>query len=216
MTYISPFHKDKTLSGVVSQLKKASKMHLAQAEIVKDRIQNEILPSIEEGFGVISSLTGLAEQERRFLDDALVAFLLCVLGIYLTLAWVFASWSRPMVIMLIIPFGLIGALWGHYVYGIALAMCSIIGVIGMTGIIINDSIVLISTFNEYKKKMDSIGAIVKATCDRLRPILLTTLTTVFGLAPLLFEQSRDAQFLKPTVITLVFGLGFGMLILLII
>ena len=138
------------------------------------------------------------------------------LGIYLTLAWVFASWSRPMVIMLIIPFGLIGALWEHYVYGIALSMFSIIGLIGMTGIIINDSIVLISTFNEYKKKMDSIGAIINATCDRLRPILLTTLTTVFGLAPLLFEQSRDAQFLKPTVITLVFGLGFGMLILLII
>ena len=187
-----------------------------QAEIVKDRIENEILPAIEEGFGVTSSVTGLAEQERRFLDEALIAFLLCVLGIYLTLAWVFASWSRPMVIMLIIPFGLIGALWGHYVYGIALSMFSIIGLIGMTGIIINDSIVLISTFNEYKKKMDNIGAIIKATCDRLRPILLTTLTTVFGLAPLLFEQSRDAQFLKPTVITLVFGLGFGMLILLII
>ena len=118
--------------------------------------------------------------------------------------------------MLIIPFGLIGALWGHYVYGIALSMFSIIGLIGMTGIIINDSIVLISTFNEYKKKMYSIGAIINATCDRLRPILLTTLTTVFGLAPLLFEQSRDAQFLKPTVITLVFGLGFGMLILLVI
>ena len=187
-----------------------------QAELVKDRITNEILPAIEEGFGVVSSVTGLAEQERRFLDEALISFVLCVLGIYLTLAWVFASWSRPMVIMLIIPFGLIGALWGHYVYGIALSMFSIIGLIGMTGIIINDSIVLISTFNEYKKKMDSIGAIINATCDRLRPILLTTLTTVFGLAPLLFEQSRDAQFLKPTVITLVFGLGFGMLILLII
>ncbi|MFL2800191.1 MAG: efflux RND transporter permease subunit [Paracoccaceae bacterium] len=187
-----------------------------QAELVKDRITNEILPAIEEGFGVVSSVTGLAEQERRFLDEALISFVLCVLGIYLTLAWVFASWSRPMVIMLIIPFGLIGALWGHYVYGIALSMFSIIGLIGMTGIIINDSIVLISTFNEHSKKMDNIGAIIKATCDRLRPILLTTLTTVFGLAPLLFEQSRDAQFLKPTVITLVFGLGFGMLILLII
>ena len=187
-----------------------------QAELVKDRITNEILPAIEDDFGVVSSVTGLAEQERRFLNEALIAFLLCVLGIYLTLAWVFASWSRPMVIMLIIPFGLIGALWGHYVYGIALSMFSIIGLIGMTGIIINDSIVLISTFNEYKKKMDSIAAIINATCDRLRPILLTTLTTVFGLAPLLFEQSRDAQFLKPTVITLVFGLGFGMLILLII
>ena len=112
-----------------------------QAELVKDRITSEILPAIEEGFGVVSSVTGLAEQERRFLNEALIAFLLCVLGIYLTLAWVFASWSRPMVIMLIIPFGLIGALWGHYIYGIALSMFSIIGLIGMTGIIINLSLI---------------------------------------------------------------------------
>jgi len=86
----------------------------------------------------------------------------------------------------------------------------------MTGIIINDAIVLISTYNIYKIKMDSLNAILTATVERLRPILLTTLTTVFGLAPLLFENSRDAQFLKPTVITLVFGLGFGMIILLIL
>ena len=118
--------------------------------------------------------------------------------------------------MITIPFGLIGALWGHYVYEISLSMFSIIGLIGMTGIIINDAIVLISTYNMYNTKMDSLNAILVATVERLRPILLTTLTTVFGLAPLLFENSRDAQFLKPTVITLVFGLGFGMMILLIL
>ena len=68
-----------------------------QAELVKDRIANEILPAIEDGFGVVSSVTGLAEQERRFLDEALIAFLLCILGIYLTLGWVFETWSSPMV-----------------------------------------------------------------------------------------------------------------------
>ena len=83
----------------------------------------------------------------------------------------------------------------------------------MTGIIINDSIVLVSTINEYEEKNHS-EPVIDAICDRLRPVLLTTLTTVFGLAPLLFETSQDAQFLKPTVVTLVFGLGFGMLIIL--
>ncbi len=187
-----------------------------RAVFVSKKIKEEILPKLEESFGVISQVSGLAEQERRFLDEALVAFFICILGIYLTLSWVFASWTRPLIIMIIIPFGLIGALWGHYIYEISLSMFSIIGLIGMTGIIINDAIVLISTYNIHRIKMDSLNAILTATVERLRPILLTTLTTVFGLAPLLFENSRDAQFLKPTVITLVFGLGFGMLILLIL
>ena len=93
-------------------------------------------------------------------------------------------------------------------------MFSIIGLIGMTGIIINDSIVLVSTIDEYSKNRGLKPAIVDAICDRLRPVLLTTLTTVLGLTPLLFETSKDAQFLKPTIVTLVYGLGFGMLIVL--
>ena len=187
-----------------------------RAAFVATKIKEEILPNLESNFGIITQVSGLAEQEKRFLNEAFIALIICILGIYLTLAWVFASWTRPLIIMIIIPFGLIGALWGHYVYGISLSMFSIIGLIGMTGIIINDSIVLISTYNEYRNRMDNMTAILRATCNRLRPILLTTLTTVFGLAPLLFENSRDAQFLKPTVITLVFGLGFGMIILLIL
>ena len=111
-------------------------------------------------------------------------------------------------------FGFIGTIWGHYFWGINLSMFSIIGLIGMTGIIINDSIVLVSTIDEYSKNRGLKPAIVDAICDRLRPVLLTTLTTVLGLMPLLFETSKDAQFLKPTIVTLVYGLGFGMLIVL--
>ena len=84
----------------------------------------------------------------------------------------------------------------------------------MTGIIINDSIVLVSTVDEYSQNRGLKPAILDAICDRLRPVLLTTLTTVLGLSPLLFETSKDAQFLKPTIVTLVYGLGFGMLIVL--
>ncbi|MCT4684616.1 MAG: efflux RND transporter permease subunit, partial [Roseicyclus sp.] len=81
---------------------------------------------------------------------------------------------------------------------------------------INDSIVLVTTIDEYAEERGLIPAIIDGTCDRLRPVLLTTLTTVLGLAPLLYEGSADAQFLKPTVITLVYGLGFGMVIVLLV
>ena len=97
-----------------------------------------------------------------------------------------------------------------------MSMFTIVGLIGMTGIIINDSIVLISTIDEYSKERGIIPSIIDGSVDRLRPVLLTTLTTVLGLAPLLYERSTQAQFLKPTVITLVYGLGFGLLIVLLV
>lgn len=95
-------------------------------------------------------------------------------------------------------------------------MFSIVGFLGMTGIIINDSIVLVTTIDEYAEERGLIPAIIDGASDRLRPVLLTTLTTVLGLAPLLYEGSNQAEFLKPTVITLVYGLGFGMFLVLLI
>ncbi|PQM60625.1 MAG: acriflavine resistance protein B [Rhodobacteraceae bacterium] len=186
----------------------------ARAIYISDQLKATILPELQTKFGIETELSGLAQQERDFLNDAFIGFALCLMGIYLALSWVFESWLRPIVIMAIIPFGLIGTLWGHFWWGIPLSMFSIIGLIGMTGIIINDSIVLISTIDEYGKKRGLFPSVIDATSDRLRPILLTTLTTVLGLLPLLFETSKDAQFLKPTVITLVYGLGFGMFVIL--
>ena len=183
------------------------------AELISKKITDNILPNLSSRFSVQAIMTGLAEQERNFLNDSLISFSLCLFGIFLALTWVFSSWTRPLVVMSIIPFGLIGTIWGHYFWQIPMSLFSVIGLIGMTGIIINDSIVLVSTINEYEEKNHS-EPVIDAICDRLRPVLLTTLTTVFGLAPLLFETSQDAQFLKPTVVTLVFGLGFGMLIIL--
>ncbi len=188
----------------------------ARANEIMAILADDILPRLEERFAVGTELAGLSEQEDAFLTDALIGFLLCLVGIYLTLAWIFASWGRPLVVMSVIPFGLIGAVWGHYVWGVALSLFSVVGLIGMTGIIINDSIVLVSTVDEYAARRGLRPAIVDAACDRLRPVLLTTLTTVLGLAPLLYESSSQAQFLKPTVITLVFGLGFGMVLVLVL
>ena len=187
-----------------------------RAEEIMASLQDEILPMIEQDFGVTTTLSGLAEQEADFLSDAGLGFLFCLIGIYLALAWVFSSWTRPLVIMLIIPFGLVGTIYGHNAWGVPLSMFTVVGLIGMTGIIINDSIVLVSTVDEYAEERGLIPAIIDGTSDRLRPVLLTTLTTVLGLAPLLFETSSQAQFLKPTVITLCYGLGFGLLLVLLI
>ena len=187
-----------------------------EAEKVFKVLEEEILPEIASINQVEWRMSGLAEQEQDFLNDARVGMILTLLGIYLVLTWIFASWTRPFVIMSIIPFGLVGTIYGHYIWDVPMSMFTVVGLIGMTGIIINDSIVLISTIDEYSKERGIIPSIIDGSVDRLRPVLLTTFTTVLGLAPLLYERSTQAQFLKPTVITLVYGLGFGLLIVLLV
>lgn len=186
----------------------------ARAEEILDALARTILPAISEDLGVAWRIAGLAEQEDEFLSDAMIGLYAALIGIYVVLAWIFSSWTRPVVVMAVIPLGLIGAIHGHYVWNVPMSMFSVVGMIGMAGIIVNDSIVLVSTADEYARDRAMIPAIVDAVADRLRPVLLTTLTTVLGLAPLLFETSRQAQFLKPTVITLCYGLGFGLVLVL--
>ena len=187
-----------------------------RAKEITDEIRNVILPQIASQYGLDTEMGGLAEQEQAFLSDATYGTYLSLLGIFLTLAWIFASWTRPIVVMAIIPFGLVGTIWGHYLWDVPLSMFTVVGLIGMTGIVINDSIVLITTIDQYSKNRGLVPAVIDATSDRLRPVLLTTLTTVLGLAPLLYESSSQAQFLKPTVITLSYGLSFGLLLVLLV
>ena len=186
------------------------------AEEVSLALETEILPEIASNRQVDWRLAGLAEQENEFLNDARTGMILCLTGIYLVLTWVFASWTRPIVVMSVIPFGLVGTIYGHYIWDVPLSLFTVVGLLGMTGIIINDSIVLITSIDEYAKERGLIPSVIEGAVDRLRPVMLTTLTTVLGLAPLLYERSSQAQFLKPTVITLVYGLGFGMLLVLLV
>ncbi len=186
------------------------------AAAVREDLDQRLLPAIAAEYGVAYDQGGLREQENDFLSDALTGFGLALAGIYLTLTWVFASWTRPFVVMLVIPFGFIGAVWGHYWMGLSFSMFSIVGLIGMAGIIINDSIVLVTTIDEHSEERGMIPSIIDGATDRLRAVVLTTLTTVGGLAPLLFETSRQALFLKPTVVTLAFGLGFGVVLVLLV
>jgi multidrug efflux pump subunit AcrB len=188
----------------------------ARAEQIMTELEEEILPLIASDRQVEFRFSGLSEQEDTFLTEAMTGLILCLTGIYLVLAWVFSSWTRPVVVMIIIPFGLVGTIYGHVAWDVPLSMFTVVGLLGMTGIIINDSIVLVTTVDEYAKDRGFVPSIIDGAADRLRPVLLTTLTTVLGLTPLLYEQSQQAQFLKPTVITLVYGLGFGMVLVLLI
>lgn len=197
------------LISVLGDLDDEDAERAAQIEQV---ITDDILPRIESRFGVDTALGGQSEQERAFMSDARTGLILVLLGIYLVLSWVFSSWTRPLVVMSVIPFALIGTIYGHYVWQIPMSLFTVVGLLGMVGIIINDSIVLVTTIDEYAKDRGMIPAIIDGAADRLRPVLLTTLTTVLGLSPLLYEGSNQAEFLKPTVVTLVFGLGFGMVL----
>ena len=188
----------------------------ARANAIITELEEIVLPRIAEETQVAFRMSGLAEQENKFRDDATRGLILTLIGIFITLAWIFSSWTRPLVVMSIIPFGLVGTIYGHWWYDIPLSLFSVVGLIGMVGIIINDSIVLITTIDEYAKKRGLFPAILDGVTDRLRPVMLTTLTTVLGLSPLLYETSSQAQFLKPTVITLVYGLGFGMVLVLVV
>ncbi len=199
-----------SVTGDISQDNAARYTEILQA------LKQDILPRIASEKQVEFRIAGLSEQENEFLNDARNGLILTLVGIYLVLAFVFASWTRPIVVMAIIPFGLVGAIWGHYVWGVPLSMFTVVGLLGMVGIIINDSIVLVTSIDDFAEERGLRPSIIDGAADRLRPVLLTTLTTVLGLAPLLYETSSQAQFLKPTVITLCYGLGFGMALVLLL
>ncbi len=135
--------------------------------------------------------------------------------IYIVLAWVFSNYWRPIAIMMIIPFGLVGAVFGHWVLDFNLTILSLIGLLGLSGILVNDSIILVSRLDERLQFGESLKeAAIGASRDRLRAVLLTSLTTIGGLIPLMFEKSLQAQFLLPMAVTMVFGLALATLLVL--
>ena len=137
--------------------------------------------------------------------------------IYLVLAWVFASYGWPLVVMLVIPFGIAGAIFGHWLMGIDLTLLSLFGFFGLSGIVVNDSIILVMFFKQLRAGgMAAREALVEASCQRLRAVLLTSLTTIAGLTPLLFETSLQAQFLIPMAVSISFGLAFATLLVLLL
>jgi multidrug efflux pump subunit AcrB len=136
---------------------------------------------------------------------------------YLVLAWVFSSYGWPLLVMLTIPLGLTGAVLGHWIMGMNLTILSMFGFFGLSGIVVNDSIILVIFYRHIRDEgMSTYAALEEAACQRLRAVLLTSLTTIAGLTPLLFETSRQAQFLIPMAVSIAFGLAFATLLILLV
>ncbi len=170
-------------------------------------IPKDGLEDVVRKYGLKYRFAGKSEEQEETLADMRLGAMIGLTAIYLILAWVFASYWRPVVVMSIIPFGIVGAIMGHYLLGYNLTILSLIALLGLSGILVNNSIILVSVVQEHMERGEKYrDAVIGGTCDRLRAVLLTSLTTIGGLTPLLFETSLQAQFLIPMAITLVFGL----------
>ncbi len=157
--------------------------------------------------GVEVRFAGKAEEQAQTMGDIRFGAMLGLVAIYLILAWAFGSYARPLVVMSVIPLGFVGATIGHLLLGYDLTILSVVALVGLSGIVINDSIILVTTIDERLGRGEGpIAAIVDGTRDRLRAVILTSATTIGGLTPLLFETSLQAQFLIPMALTIVFGL----------
>ncbi|MCY4348780.1 MAG: efflux RND transporter permease subunit [Thiotrichales bacterium] len=175
------------------------------------------LVAIAERHGVDWSFKGRQEDQAETLSDMAWGAGLALALIYLVLAFVFASYGWPLVVMSVIPFGLVGAVFGHWVMGIDLTVLSMFGFFGLAGIVVNNSIILVSFYKGMKQRGHPWReAVVDAACLRLRAVLLTSLTTIGGLTPLLFETSVQAQFLIPMAVSIAFGLAFATFLVLLL
>jgi multidrug efflux pump subunit AcrB len=140
-----------------------------------------------------------------------------MLIVYTLLAVLFRSYLQPAIVMAAIPFGIVGAVVGHLIMGYSLSLVSFMGVVALSGVVVNDSLVLIDLANRHRQDgHTSYAAVVNAAVARFRPILLTTLTTFFGLLPMIFETSRQARFLIPMALSLGFGIVFATAITLVL
>jgi multidrug efflux pump subunit AcrB len=176
-------------------------------EQVIEALRNAGLEQLTRDYDLGYRFAGKAEEQAQTLADIRLGAVFALILIYIILAWVFASFTRPFAVMAVIPLGLIGAVLGHLLLGYDLTILSLITLLGLSGILVNDSIILVTAIDRRHADGAALAdAIIDGTCARLRAVLLTSATTIGGLTPLLFETSYQARYLVPMAITIVFGL----------
>ena len=182
---------------------------ITTTSIVLDAVRADIQPKIERDFGVRLMYDGKALEQQEAFSGLRLAFIITFASIFIILAWVFSSYTTPFLILAVVPFGLIGAILGHLVLGFNLSMFSLLAFFGLTGVLVNDSIILVRTIKELQGDgYTLLRAINEGVRERFRPVLLTTITTIVGLTPVLFEGSLQARLIQPLAITFIFGMIF--------
>jgi multidrug efflux pump subunit AcrB len=181
-------------------------------------LQQNIIPQIQAKYPTISpSYEGQNREASKLSASLASAGIPILILIYMTIAFTFRSFSQPVLLILLVPLSITGVAWGHWIHNFPLNILSILGIIALIGIMVNDGLVLIGRFNNnLRQGMSFDNALINAGKSRFRAIFLTSVTTVAGLAPLLLEKSRQAQFLKPMAISVSYGIAFATLLTLIV
>lgn len=177
-------------------------------------VKSEILPALQQEFpGLSGNFEGRQASMQESTQSLIRGLLMALFGIYALLAIPFKSYFQPMVIMACIPFGVVGAVLGHILLGYSLSLMSLFGLVALSGVVVNDSLVMVDFANRKRQEgIPARQAIAMAGSQRFRPIMLTTLTTFGGLAPMIFETSRQARYMIPMAISLGFGIVFATII----
>jgi len=190
---------------------------VANAQNIVSDLKENFLPGLRDKYpGITYDLEGQAKRSKESIESLLRGFWVAAGVIFLLLASQFRSYIQPLIIMTAIPFGLIGAIVGHFFMGLDITMISIFGIVALAGIVVNDSLILIDFINTHVRQGVSVfDAVMAAGKNRFRPVLLTSVTTIAGLAPLLTETSFQAKFLIPMAVSISFGLAVATLLTLI-
>ena len=208
---ITRIDRYRTINVTADVDKEKTNMTVVQADL--DAYLQELLVNYP---GISYTFEGEAKQQRESFGSLQWGLLILLFSIYVLLALPLKSYVEPLIIMSVIPFGVIGAILGHWLMGRDLSFLSILGLMALIGVVVNDSLVLVDYINQKKKQgLSLMNAVLESGAARFRPVLLTSLTTFFGLLPLMFEKSVQAQFLIPMGISLGFGILFATMITLI-
>lgn len=182
------------------------------------QLKKSVIPELENSYPDLKiHFAGEAEEQAETTGSMISLFIMALAAIYILLAIPLRSYVQPVIIMMAIPFGLVGAIIGHWLNDLVLSILSFNGIVALSGVVVNDSLLLVSRFNDLKKKKDNVyDAIILACTGRLRAVLLTSITTYAGLMPLLGETSAQAQFIIPAAASLGYGILFATFITLIL
>lgn len=189
-----------------------------QTDMVLEDITQNTLPQLKDKYpGLNYSFEGKQSDRKESMMALAKGMAMAMLIVYALLAIPFKSYLQPAIIMISIPFGIVGAIFGHLLMGYSLSILSMFGIVALSGVVVNDSLILIDFANQrVRDGFTPFSAVLNAGIQRFRPIILTTLTTFFGLTPMIFETSRQAKFLIPMAISLGFGILFSTLITLVL
>jgi len=190
----------------------------SKAGEISQSLKSETLPALQNKYpGLTFSFEGRQADRRESMQSLMRGLLVALVVIFAMLAVPLNSYIQPVIIMVAIPFGIVGAVLGHLIMGYSLSVLSMFGVLALSGVVVNDSLVLIDFANRKERAgMNRRDAIHQAGIHRFRPIILTTLTTFGGLSPMIFETSRQARFLIPMALSLGYGILFATVITLVL